>query len=411
LRHVEVVFAAPLAGRFLCGISMALALLAAGCGEDGPPTEGSKSSATLAVLQKARWPMFHGEPALAGLADGTLPDRLELVWRFKTRGAVKSSPVVGDGRVFVGSDDGCVYAIDFVRGAKVWAYETKGGVEAAPLLLDGTVYVGSTDGFLYALDAATGRLKWKYETGSQILGAANWTRPAGRRRRLDVASSDGFWILVGSYDSRLHCVDSRTGAKVWTCETASYINGAPAVADGAAVFGGCDAVLHVVSLADGKVLKAIDAGAYVAASPALADGRAYVGNYEGRFLCADVNTGEVLWTFEKENAAFYSSPAVSGSAVVVGARDRRLHCFERATGAERWALRMRGDVDSSPAVCGDKVVVGSNGGWVVVVRMSDGAAVWSFEIGEAVSSSPAVAGGRIVIGSEDGAVYAFGTKP
>jgi outer membrane protein assembly factor BamB len=183
------------------------------------------------------------------------------------------------------------------------------------------------------------------------------------------------------------------------------------VADGAAVFGGCDAVLRVVSLADGKELKAIDAGAYVAASPALADGRAYVGNYEGRFLCADVNTGEILWTFEKENVAFYSSPAVSGSAVVVGARDQRLHCLDRASGAERWALRMRGDVDSSPAVCGDKVVVGSNGGWVVVVRMSDGVAVWSFEIGEAVTSSPAVAGGRIVVGSEDGAVYAFGAKP
>jgi outer membrane protein assembly factor BamB len=163
---------------------MALALLAVGCGEEGSPVgvEG-ESEATIAALRAARWPMFHGDPALTGLAGGTLPDRLDLVWRFETRGAVKSSPVIGDGRVFVGSDDGCVYAIDFVRGGKVWAYETEGGVEAAPLLLEGTVYVGGTDGFLYALDAATGRLKWKYETGSQILGAANWARPAG---------SDGF---------------------------------------------------------------------------------------------------------------------------------------------------------------------------------------------------------------------------
>ena len=124
-----------------------------------------------------------------------------------------------------------------------------------------------------------------------------------------------------------------------------------------------------------------------------------------------MKTGEILWAFEKENVAFYSSPAVSGSAVVVGGRDQRLHCLDRATGAERWALRMRGDVDSSPAVCGDKVVVGSNGGWLYVVRLSDGREVWSFEIGEAVTSSPAVAGGRIVVGSEDGAVYAFGAKP
>jgi len=36
------------------------------------------------------WPMFRGGPALAGVAAGSLPERLELLWTFKTGGPVKS---------------------------------------------------------------------------------------------------------------------------------------------------------------------------------------------------------------------------------------------------------------------------------------------------------------------------------
>ena len=55
------------------------------------------------------------------------------------------------------------------------------------------------DDFLYALEAATGKLLWKYETGDKILGAPNWMKsPEG----------DATWVLVGSYDNKLHCVDA-----------------------------------------------------------------------------------------------------------------------------------------------------------------------------------------------------------
>jgi outer membrane protein assembly factor BamB len=105
------------------------------------------------------WPMFRGGPALAGIAGDTLPDRLDLLWTFKTAGPVKSSAAIVQDRVFIGSDDGNVYALTLADGKKVWEFKTGGGIESSPLALEGKVYVGSSDAFLYALEAGTGKLR------------------------------------------------------------------------------------------------------------------------------------------------------------------------------------------------------------------------------------------------------------
>src|SRR5437762_3193943 len=140
---------------------------------------------TLLLSARAdSWPMFRGGPALKGVASGTLPAKLQLIWKFKTAGPVKSSPAIENGKVFVGSNDGQVYALNLATGVKVWESKTGGPVESSPLALEGKVFVGSSDGSLYALDAKTGTVIWKYATEDKILGAPNWTRfPATSKKR------------------------------------------------------------------------------------------------------------------------------------------------------------------------------------------------------------------------------------
>ncbi len=352
-------------------------------------------------LKDARWPMFHGGQGLLGRADGALADSLVLLWKFKTGAEVKSSPAVADGRVFVGSCDESVYAIDLATGQKVWSYKTGGSVEAAPCVLEGRAFVGSGDNFLYALDAGTGELRWKYETGGQILGSANWTRsPDGQKT----------WILVGSYDNKLHCVDAQTGQLVWAYETGNYVNGSPAVADGKCVFGGCDAIIHVVSLTDGAKVAEIDSGSYIAASAAFVDGEVYVGNYGNILLKADWKAGQAVWKYAQSDAPFFSSPAIGDQLVVLGGRDEQVHCVRRDNGAKAWTFKTSGEVNSSPVICGDKVIVGSDDGRLYLLALADGKQVWSYETGKPVTSSPAVAGGLAVVGCDDGYLYAFGPQ-
>src|SRR6478609_8603336 len=130
--------------------------------------EGSAVAAP-AGAGAANWPMFRGSPGLVGVAAGQLPEAPGLLWSFKTEGPVKSSAAIADGRVYVGSDDGNVYALELGSGKKVWAFKTQGPVESSPLVLRGKVYFGSTDANVYAVDAKSGKQVWKYETGDKIL--------------------------------------------------------------------------------------------------------------------------------------------------------------------------------------------------------------------------------------------------
>jgi outer membrane protein assembly factor BamB len=213
------------------------------------------------------------------------------------------------------------------------------------------------------LDAGTGELKWKHETGGQILGSANWTRsPDGHKT----------WILVGSYDNKLHCVDAQTGQLVWAFETGNYVNGSPAVADGKCVFGGCDAIIHVVSLADGAKVAEIDSGSYIAASAAFVDGEIYVGNYGNILLKADLKAGQAVWQYAQSDAPFFSSPAVGEQFVVLGGRDEHVHCVRRDSGVKVWTFKTLGEVNSSPVICGDKVIIGSDDGRLYMLALANG---------------------------------------
>lgn len=359
----------------------------------------------LALLVSARaadWPMHRGGPQLQGRAEMPAPAKPELAWTFAAGKPIKAEAAIVDGRVFVGDDDGIVHAVAFDTGKELWKFKTEASIEAAPLVLHNIVYVGSSDANLYALEAATGKLKWKYETGDKVLGGANHARnPAG----------DGDWVLIGSYDTNLHCIDAISGKAVWIHGTDNYINGSPAIfSTGEIVFGGCDSFIHVLRLSDGKELRQIESDAYIASSVAIMDGLGYVGNYGNLVLAFDPKSGDVKWKYHDRNFPYFSSAAVTPERVVIGCRDKRLHCLDRQTGAAVWTFQTRGEVDSSPVICGESIVVGSDDGRVYCVNLADGKERWSYDIGSPVTASPAAANGLIVVGAEDGNLYAFG-KP
>jgi outer membrane protein assembly factor BamB len=84
---------------------------------------------------------------------------LSLKWRHKIGSILfsSSSPAVVNGAVYVGSNDGNVYALNASTGSKLWSYKTHGEVtNSSPAVGNGVVYVGSDDYNVYALNAKTG---------------------------------------------------------------------------------------------------------------------------------------------------------------------------------------------------------------------------------------------------------------
>lgn len=360
-----------------------------------PAAAGAETLAASA----SRWPTFRGDGGLSGSSPSRLPGKPVLRWSFDTGAPVTSSPVVGDGKAYIGSLDGKLYCVDLASGRKLWESDTGSPVGAPPVLDGDAVYVGNLAGSLLRLDASTGRRVWEFTAEGRFAGSANVLR-----RGAGAAT-----VLAGSYDGNLYALDAGSGRLLWAFPTESYINGTPAVAGNLAVFGGCDAQLHIVSALDGRETAAVDTGAYVPGSPAVVGGRAYVGNYGDLLVCVDLGTRKILWEYrnDREGGAFFSSPAANGEAVVIGSRDGRVHCVDARSGLRRWAVQAGTTVDSSPVIAGDAAVFGTADGRLTIVALKDGAERWSYEVGDALSGSPAVAGGMLLAGCEDGRLYAF----
>jgi outer membrane protein assembly factor BamB len=60
---------------------------------------------------------------------------------------------VANDRVYIGSNDGTVHAVDTKSGRRVWLYTTQGPIPSSPIAAGDLVYIGSTDHYVYALSA------------------------------------------------------------------------------------------------------------------------------------------------------------------------------------------------------------------------------------------------------------------
>jgi len=92
----------------------------------------------------------HFNPYERILSPVTVP-HLKQAWTAQTGSKIPSSPAVANGVVYVGSQDGKLYAFDATTGATLWRTAKTGDViNSSPAVANGVVYIGSNDGKLYA---------------------------------------------------------------------------------------------------------------------------------------------------------------------------------------------------------------------------------------------------------------------
>jgi outer membrane protein assembly factor BamB/3',5'-cyclic AMP phosphodiesterase CpdA len=80
-----------------------------------------------------------------------------------------ASPAVGDGKVFISTNDGILHALDIASGDEVWRIDWQKMGYSSPLYRDGKVYCALGDeGKVFCADANTGAFLWNAEAGSVI---------------------------------------------------------------------------------------------------------------------------------------------------------------------------------------------------------------------------------------------------
>jgi outer membrane protein assembly factor BamB len=342
------------------------------------------------------WNIFRGNPSLSGYSNARIKFPMNLKWTFQTDDAIVAGTVIGNNTIFVSSIGGIVYAIGF-DGKLKWKFETDNSIEAPALYLNGKIYIGNLSGNLYALDAKTGKQVWKYETENQIMGSANF-----------YYLNNKLYILVGSYDYYLHCVDGETGKNVWKYESNNFINGAPAIGNNMAMFGGCDGFLHMVNLETGKANNKLEVATYIAGSVTIKENLVFTGDYDGLFSCIDLNKKEIKWQFDNpsSNLPILGSPSVTDNKVVIGGQDKYLRSFDM-DGNQIWSFNAGGRLDASPVIVKNVVIAVTMDGLLYALNLNNGKELWSYEVGSAMAHNPAVIDNTLVVGARDGNVYFF----
>ena len=72
------------------------------------------------------------------------------LWAYPTTDSILCTPEVADGQVFFQDETGLLYAVDELTGEERWRFETGGG-PSSPSAYEGSVYVGGNDGRVWAL--------------------------------------------------------------------------------------------------------------------------------------------------------------------------------------------------------------------------------------------------------------------
>ncbi|MCA1959459.1 MAG: PQQ-binding-like beta-propeller repeat protein, partial [Desulfomonile sp.] len=198
-----------------------------------------------------------------------------LKWKFRTRGAVMSSPVVVAepiGLVCFGSWDGAFYALDARSGAMKWKFTAGGGIVSSPAVDSTAAYFGSYDGYIYAMHLETGKELWRFKTTNAVASSPLVTRlffPAGVYSSFPMVRS--LYLTFGSNDCSLYVLDTR-GRLQSRFETRQPIVSSPA----------------------GPV--AASAAALAPESPETAVVAA--GSRDGSLYAVDIKTGVEKWHFD-----------------------------------------------------------------------------------------------------------------
>ncbi|HIF07668.1 MAG TPA: cytochrome C oxidase Cbb3 [Gemmatimonadetes bacterium] len=136
-----------------------------------------------------------------------------------------SQPAVADGRLFIGSQNGVIYALDAKTGCSHWTYVALAGVRTALSIGakdDGyALYFGDIGGRVYAIDAASGQEIWSQEVESHPAARITGS-PTLHEGRLYVTVSSLEEIFASdqsygccTFRGSVLALDAATGEQIW----------------------------------------------------------------------------------------------------------------------------------------------------------------------------------------------------
>ncbi|MFD1934737.1 PQQ-binding-like beta-propeller repeat protein [Nonomuraea mangrovi] len=364
---------------------------------------------------------------------------------------------VWDGNVIVASQAfdspySMMLAYDARTGAERWRTYLDGDAESFPTVHDGKVYLTTGVGRVYALDAKTGKVVWETIDAEQVTGKTvrRYGRAGGPVSVFDLP--DGRAVAVYQEWDGVRCRDARTGTRLpggfsapgaWGEFHSVAVRRAGSTT--AYLHSGSSQSLIAMDLATCKQQSSVDTGGdlFSQSSPVFTDTQmvtATTSGVRGHDLQAG---GKVLWQAKLGTAAVcepgpppVTSPATRGAMAYVASMDGVVRAYDTASATpgkpvwetplgylpgespmdDKWrvAAGCAGAGPGSPAMhalATETVVYATTwDGRVVALDRANGRKLAEHDLGGGVASALSVSGNVLYALTDDGSIHALVTR-
>ncbi|HEV7356962.1 MAG TPA: PQQ-binding-like beta-propeller repeat protein [Steroidobacteraceae bacterium] len=353
---------------------------------------------------------FRGDAQHSGIyAQPGVPLLHGIKWKFKTEGAVISTPAVIDGTAYFGSNDHFLYAVNTADGAQRWKFKTGSRVASSPAVDQGRVYFGSYDGNIYSVDTKSGEQRWKFATegerrftGRHLHGndPTGESMPDPFDFYLSSPTIVQDTLYIGSGDGNVYALDTATGALRWKFHTGNVVHASPAVANGTLYIGSWDSYFYALDAKSGQERWRFKTGedhdianqVGIQSSATIADGIVYFGCRDSNLYALDALTGAKKWAYPTKGSWVISTPIAKDGALYFTTSDSGLFlAVDAKSGVLKYSLSFHHwPMFSSPAIAGRNLYIGSNAGTVMAIDLDKHATAWTFSTDGARTNAAAL---------------------
>jgi len=248
-----------------------------------------------------------------------------LLWSYKKPYLDPStSPAVSNDRVVISGGQNELYCFNVENGNMLWNFTAESWLRSSPVIDNGRVFVGSDDG-LYCIDQTDGGLLRKY---------------GGRGCGSPTVVNDKLWVIWGE---RLCCIDSVTGNQLWEstftnigdAHSTVYYQGKLLIGTG---YG--NNTLYCLNSDSGELIWKYKTEGWISALPAITNDKVFIGDRgnTARVYCLSIIDGSLIWkkTYENEYGAEYSSPVVADGKIIL-CMGRKLYVLNETDGEILWS--------------------------------------------------------------------------
>jgi outer membrane protein assembly factor BamB len=270
-------------------------------------------------------------------------------------------------KLFLGTENGDVVALDTETGKLVWHAEVGNEVTSDPAVGDGMVVVHTTGGKVISLSADTGEQKWTFEYQTPTLTLRGASAPT--------IVSGG--VILGDASGKASVLIGTSGQQAWT-QTVGEPTGAT----------------ELESLAD------------IDANPVVVGGVIYMIAYNGELVALELRSGEVRW---KRDYSSYENLLVDTGSIYLTDADSHVFGLDIQGGIEQWSNNeLFGRALTGPKKVGNYLALGDFEGYLHILSANSGEIVGRMELGgDGIYAQPVSDGNTLYVQTRDGDLYAI----